>query len=151
MLSIQAPTVTDNSDPDAKLGMATTSARDLLEELEKLERLAGSSTPTATTTKGKPSAPALIDTLTALEEALEKAQRQILEEDAPLPVLAKTLAGESDKRRADVDKGLKEWYSGLVKVGKTVDKVSRVGEQSQCGECSVNVASSVFRVLIPSY
>ncbi|KAJ9110207.1 hypothetical protein QFC20_003059 [Naganishia adeliensis] len=102
--------------------MATTSAQDLLAELEKLERLAGSSTPTATTKSSKSSAPALIDTLTALEEALEKAQRQILEEDVPLPVLGKTLSGEADRRRADVDKGLKEWYSGLAKVGKAVDK-----------------------------
>jgi hypothetical protein len=122
--------------------MATTSAQDLLAELEKLERLAGSSTPTATTKVGKSSAPALIDTLTALEEALEKAQRQILEEDVPLPVLAKTLAGETDKRRADVDKGLKEWYSGLAKVGKAVDKVSRLSQQSEFFEYSFDFACS---------
>lgn len=121
--------------------MATTSAQDLLAELEKLERLAGSSTPTATTKSSKSSAPALIDTLTALEEALEKAQRQILEEDVPLPVLGKTLSGEADRRRADVDKGLKEWYSGLAKVGKAVDKVSGLSRKANIGGYSHNLVS----------
>lgn len=132
--------------------MATTSAQDILAELEKLEKLAGSSTPTATTKSGKSSAPALIDTLAALEAALENAHRQILEDDLPIPVLAKTLIGEADKRRADVDKGLKEWYSGLSKVGKAVDKAS-----SSCGHVHTRRLHTrtfpVFfaRALTPSY
>lgn len=125
--------------------MATTSAQDLLAELEKLERLAGSSTPTATTKSSKSAAPALIDTLTALEEALERAQRQISGDDVPLPVLAKTLAGEADRRRVDVDKGLKEWYSGLAKVGKAVDKVSGLGFSANSANTHTTLSSCLLK------
>lgn len=91
-------------------------------ELDKLEKLTRSF-PSSSTKTSKSSTPALLDTLTALEEALETAQRQVVQGDTPLPLLAKSLAGETDKRRADVDKGLKEWYGGLQKVGKAIDKV----------------------------
>lgn len=102
--------------------MATASSQELLAELDKLEKLARS-TATGTKTSKSSSTPALIDTLTALEEALEAAQRQVIQGDTPLPLLAKSLASEADKRRTDVDKGLKEWYGGLSRVGKVIDKV----------------------------
>jgi hypothetical protein len=110
--------------------MATASSQELLAELDKLEKLTRSF-PSSSTKPSKSSTPALIDTLTALEEALETAQRQVVQGDTPLPLLAKSLAGETDKRRADVDKGLKEWYGGLQKVGKAIDKVCRI-EESTC-------------------
>lgn len=103
--------------------MATTSSQEILAELDKLEKLAQSGASRSTKASKSSGAAVLIDTLTALEEALEQAQHEVEQGDIPLPLLAKNLASETDKRRAEVDKGLKEWYAGLSKVGKAIDKV----------------------------
>ena len=104
--------------------MATTSSQELLAELDKLEKLAQSGAARVTKASKPSSTAALVDILTALEEALEKAQHEAEQGETPLPLLAKNLAGETEKRRAEVDKGLKEWYAGLSKVGKAIDNVS---------------------------
>ncbi|KAJ9125426.1 hypothetical protein QFC22_000387 [Naganishia vaughanmartiniae] len=107
--------------------MSVTSAQEILGELAKLEQLAQSVASTSTL-PGKPGkttkscALPLLDTLTAFEGAFDELQRQVVEDSTTIPVLSKTLSSEVDKRRGEVDKGLKEWYSGLSKVGKAVDK-----------------------------
>ncbi|KAJ9109752.1 hypothetical protein QFC19_001982 [Naganishia cerealis] len=106
--------------------MSATSAQEILAELDKLEQLAQGSASTSAIPvpgkSGKSSARPLLETLTAFEEAFEKLQRQVLEDETTIPTLSKALSAELDKRRGEVDKGLKDWYGGLSKVGKAVDK-----------------------------
>jgi hypothetical protein len=108
--------------------MSVTSAQEILAELAKLEQLAQGATSTSTlpakagkTTKS--SAAPLLDTLTAFEEAFDELQRQVSEDTTTIPTITKTLSAEVDKRRGEIDKGLKDWYGGLSKIGKAVDKV----------------------------
>ncbi|KAJ9109085.1 hypothetical protein QFC21_000413 [Naganishia friedmannii] len=120
--------------------MSVTSAQEILAELAKLEQLTegatSSSTLPAKSSKATKSAPPLLDTLTAFEEAFDELQRQVLEDTTTVPTLFKTLSAEVEKRRGEVDKGLKDWYSGLAKVGKAVDKNfdSRILEVSKTYE-----------------
>lgn len=98
-------------------------ADDILKELLKLETLAGPSR-SSSSSKGK-SAQSLNATLASLEESIELAERQIRDGVDPESVLA-SLVKQTEKGKGDVEKGLKEWYGGLSKVGKAIDKVSRL-------------------------
>lgn len=139
--------------------MSVTSAQEILAELTKLEQLAQGSASSSTlpvkagkTTKS--SAPPLLDTLTAFEEAFDELQRQVVEDSTTIPSLSKTLSAEVDRRRGEVDKGLKEWYSGLSKVGKAIDKVISynpcfLSNATRLTYCLDNLFCS--RILIPKY
>lgn len=95
-------------------------ADDILKELLKLESLAGPSSSSASSSKSK-SRP-LQTTLSDLERALEIAESQI-KDGIDVEDVINSLVKETEGKRVDVDKGLKEWYSGLSKVGKAIDKV----------------------------
>jgi hypothetical protein len=95
-------------------------ADDILKELLKLESLSKPSSSSASTSKAK-SKP-LQNTLSDLELALEIAESQI-KDGVDVEDVVKSLIKETEGKKVDVDKGLKEWYGGLSKVGKTIDKV----------------------------
>ena len=95
-------------------------ADDILKELLKLESLSKVSSSSASSSKGK-SKP-LQTTLSDLESALEIAENQI-KDGIDVENVVKSLIKEAEGKKVDVEKGLKEWYGGLSKVGRAIDKV----------------------------
>jgi hypothetical protein len=99
-------------------------ADDILKELLKLESLAGPSKgPSSKSSKSSKSSVPISATLARLEEAIDAADRQIRDGIDVQDVLA-GLTREAEASKTETEKGLKEWYSGLSKVGKAIDKVS---------------------------
>ncbi|KAG7527269.1 hypothetical protein FFLO_07105 [Filobasidium floriforme] len=94
-------------------------ADDILKELLKLESLSKASSSSASSSKGK-SKP-LQTTVSDLESALEIAENQI-KDGIDVENVVKSLIKEAEGKKVDVEKGLKEWYGGLSKVGKAIDK-----------------------------
>jgi hypothetical protein len=94
-------------------------ADEILKELIKLESL---SKPLAAGSSSKSKSKPLCTTLDSLELALNLAEQQI-KDGIDIQDVLKDLIKETETKRADVDKGLKDWYGGLSKVGKAIDKV----------------------------
>lgn len=90
-------------------------AADILKELAKLEALS------VGTSKSSKSTKPISVTLADLESTIVAAQTQLSDGIEPQDVI-KQLLQQGDKAKADTEKGLKEWYSGLSKMGKAIDK-----------------------------
>ena len=95
-------------------------ADDILKELLKLESV---SNPSSSSSSSKSKSKPLQTTLSDLELALEIAESQI-KDGIDVQDVVESLIKETESKRVDVDKGLKEWYGGLSKVGKAIDKAS---------------------------
>ncbi len=113
---------------------------DILKELDRLEALAlpsaGASSRSKSKSKSKSkSAPAvdasadassasscIPEVLSALEDVYARAQQRIADGEDPETVL-RELQDEVEHAKGGVDRGLKEWYGALGKVGKAIDKV----------------------------
>lgn len=103
-----------------------TMADDILKELLKLESLSSASTSggPSRSSKSKASAAASLQaTLSALEDTIDGAETR-LNVGASVGDVLSGLEKDVEKRRGEADKGLKEWYTALGKVGKAIDKVS---------------------------
>ena len=96
-------------------------ADEILKELIKLETL---SKPSSSSSSSKSKSKPLGTTLTSLEDVLELAEQQI-KDGIDIEDVLKNLISDTEAKKNDVDKGLKDWYVGLSKVGKAIDKVRR--------------------------
>ena len=94
-------------------------ADEILKELIKLETL---SKPSSSSSSSKSKSKPLGTTLTSLEDALELAEQQI-KDGIDIEDVLKNLINDTEGKKTDVDNGLKDWYGGLSKVGKAIDKV----------------------------
>jgi hypothetical protein len=110
-----------------------TMADEILKELIKLETLSKPSS-SSSSSKSKSKSKPLGTTLTSLEDALELAEQQI-KDGIDIEDVLKNLINDTEAKKTDVDKGLKDWYGGLSKVGKAIDKVrqSRLGRAIRSG------------------
>jgi hypothetical protein len=108
-------------------------ADEILKELIKLETLSKPSS-SSSSSKSKSKSKPLGTTLTSLEDALELAEQQI-KDGIDIEDVLKNLINDTEAKKTDVDKGLKDWYGGLSKVGKAIDKVrqSRLGRAIRSG------------------
>jgi hypothetical protein len=99
---------------------------DILKELNKLEALsrtdgAGSSLK-AKKKESLSGSSCIPQVLTTLESSCDAAQSRIMDGIDPKEVI-QDLLDEVDKAKSGVDRGLKDWYSAMGKVGKAIEKV----------------------------
>lgn len=93
-------------------------ADEISKELAKLEALAAgpSSSKKATST--------IAQTLDSLDQAMALAEVEIERGANPDEVLQR-VSMLINAKKADTEKGLKEWYNSLARVGKAIDKVRK--------------------------
>ncbi len=96
-------------------------AEEILKELSKLESLAGPSN-TSKSKSRSASGPSLSTTLEQLEEAFARAKTAI-ERGDNAAVALEFLQRSVDSKKGDADRGVKDWYGALGRVGKALDKV----------------------------
>lgn len=111
---------------------------DILKELDRLEALSNPASAGPSKSKSKSKAKSAVAApgadsassdsscipavLSSLDDAFTRAQERIRDGEDAEAVLRSVL-DEVERSRSGVDRGLKEWYSALGKVGKAIDKV----------------------------
>lgn len=106
---------------------------DILKELDKLTALSHLEGAVASSSKKSKAAPStgssacIPQALGTLEASFESAQSQILD-GIDAGDVVRGLLNEVEKTKGGVDRGLKDWYSALGKLGKSIDKVRLSGQ-----------------------